>query len=680
MLLGARERAAIDRLEAVVRAHIAAPPSDAGIVEASSRAHLCPEIDCLRGWLSPDTIVAAERRALALGVGADRVLINAGLLDDDIYLRILGDALGIPFEPLDTIPRESCKFDDEELLNAPATGLLPLNLDNEFTIVIAPQGLAARRITELISNNPVLARRFRFTTTECLRSFVTRHIEQTWIDHATHALAKAWPALSASPSRRRLPSVPLLTAGGVLLAAFVAAPTLVKLVSGLMLTLTFAAWITLRIVGTMMSRSSQSRLAHPADRLPTYTVLAPLYREAGAVKGLVAALRRIDYPPEKLDIKLIVEPDDVETRQAIDQLRLSTPFEVVVAPRCEPRTKPKALNAVLPFARGTFTVVYDAEDRPEPDQLRRALDTFAACGSTVACVQASLTIDNSADNWLTAMFTAEYAGQFDVFLPALTQLQMPLPLGGSSNHFRTAVLRQVGAWDAYNVTEDADLGLRLARFGYRSIAIDSTTYEEAPARLGLWLRQRTRWFKGWMQTWLVHMRQPRRLQQDLGLGGFLVAQLIVGGNVLASLVHPLLIVGLTDTLVERTHILGGSPISALFGATIIAGYLVSILLGVVGLWRRGLLQHCWALLLMPAHWLLLSVAAWRALYQLLVDPYRWEKTDHGLARTSRTGRHPADNIITGLLKPPRSRQRSPAWAKSRLHGTIIEKLTALENV
>ena len=189
---------------------------------------------------------------------------------------------------------------------------------------------------------------------------------------------------------------------------------------------------------------------------------------------------------------MALEPDDEETREAIARLKLGPPFEVVIAPENGPRTKPKALNAALPFVRGTFVAVYDAEDRPEPDQLRLALEAFVAGDGRLACVQARLTIDNTADSWLARLFTAEYAGLFDVYLPGLSAWRLPLPLGGSSNHFRASVLRRIGAWDPYNVTEDADLGMRLARFGYRAAIIPSTTYEEAPARYGGWLRQRTR--------------------------------------------------------------------------------------------------------------------------------------------------------------------------------------------
>ena len=241
---------------------------------------------------------------------------------------------------------------------------------------------------------------------------------------------------------------------------------------------------------------------------------------------------------------------------------------------------------------------------------------------------------------LARLFTAEYAGLFDVLLPGLAQRQLPLPLGGSSNHFDTDALRRVGGWDAYNVTEDADLGMRLARLGYETAVIDSTTYEEAPARIAPWLRQRTRWFKGWMQTWAVHMRHPLELARALGPAGFATFQLVVGGTVLAALVHPLfiavLIYGATNGgIIPDLWNFGTVVFLGLFGATLAAGYLTSAALGLVGLARRGLLAHAWVLLLMPLHWLLLSLAAWRALYQFVRDPYRWEKTAHGLAKTSR---------------------------------------------
>jgi len=336
-------------------------------------------------------------------------------------------------------------------------------------------------------------------------------------------------------------------------------------------------------------------------------------------------------------VKLVVEPDDRQTQEAVAVLGLGQPFTVIIAPPSGPRTKPKALNAALPFVYGSYTVVFDAEDVPEPDQLRRALDAFAAGDDRLACVQASLTIDNAADGWLTRMFTAGYAGQFDAFLPGLAALGLPLPLGGSSNHFRTEALRKVGGWDPYNVTEDADLGIRLHRLGFRSAAISAATYEEAPARFRSWLRQRTRWYKGWMQTWLVHMRRPGRLMRDLRPAGAIAVQLFLACNVLAALVHPLFALAVVYALAagEPLATVTGLHSWPIFAATFLCGYASTIPLDLIGLKRRRLLRHAWALALTPFYWLLLSLAAWRALFQLVHDPQRWEKTEHGLAKTSR---------------------------------------------
>ncbi|NJO54123.1 MAG: glycosyltransferase, partial [Bacteroidales bacterium] len=380
--------------------------------------------------------------------------------------------------------------------------------------------------------------------------------------------------------------------------------------------------------------------------LPRYTIVVPLYREARMVAPLLDALDALDYPREKLDILLVVEGDDAETRHAIAAVGAPPHVKVVVAPAIGPRTKPKALNAALPFARGDYLVVYDAEDRPEPGQLRQAVAAFREGGRALACVQARLAIDNARDGWLTRLFAGEYAGQFDVLLPMVTAHHLPLPLGGTSNHFRLDVLRRVGGWDAFNVTEDADLGIRLARFGWQTGLIASTTWEEAPRRLPAWLKQRTRWFKGWMQTWLVHMRQPRRLLRELGLAGFLAFQLMVGGTVLSALVHPvfalLLALQATTGLVAAGDGLG-AVLSGLSLATLVFGYLASAALALVGLARRRLSSIGWVVAAQPLYWLLLSAAAWRAAWQLAVDPFHWEKTEHGFAATSVRQTHEPKN-------------------------------------
>lgn len=447
------------------------------------------------------------------------------------------------------------------------------------------------------------------------------------------------------------------------LALLTLAPFTVLDIFGIILSVWFLLFTSLRLAGSVSPRKPTAPCQRlPDDQLPVYTVVAALYREASSVAPLMQYIDELDYPREKLDIKLVVELDDLGTRAAIAKLGPMPNVQVIIAPDVGPRTKPKALNCALTFARGTFITVFDAEDRPEPGQLRAALDVFRTHEPDVVCAQASLCIDNTADGWLPRMFTAEYAGQFDVFLQGFSNFEMPLPLGGSSNHFRTCVLREVGGWDPYNVTEDADLGFRLARFKYRCVMFPSTTYEEAPARFGAWLRQRSRWMKGWMQTWSVHMRSPRQLWRDAGASGFFTLNIIVGGNVLTALTHPfligeLLIRGIMSTFDSSVSSFFAKPFIELYLATIAAGYLTTVVIGLIGLAKRGLLREAWVLLLTPVYWVCLSIAAWRALYQLLTEPYHWEKTEHGLARTSRMDSRPPQS---GPMRRAKSRIRDSA--------------------
>jgi cellulose synthase/poly-beta-1,6-N-acetylglucosamine synthase-like glycosyltransferase len=581
-------------------------------------------------------LATAEQRALALTIGADRVLITSGHISEDDYVRALAGWLHVPFERLDQ-PRGACPLPDSSLVHAARHGLLPLCRGETFIWVVAPQALTAHRL--VTGAHPLPKDRFRVTSSWRLRQFALEHGRAALGERAAEALRQERPELSAAQCPPRIRAKWLSGIAAAVGASIVFQHTAWALVSAA-LALIFLAWAALRAIGAATRWHSWRALRLRTSELPIYTIVVALYHEASAVPALIAALHELDYPAEKLQVIFVLEPDDAATHDALLRLNLGAPFEILIAPDVGPRTKPKALNAALALSKGTFIAVFDAEDRPARDQLHRALDAFLGNGADIACVQARLTIDNTADGWLARLFTAEYCGQFDVLLPGLAQRGLPLPLGGSSNHFRTQVLREAGGWDPYNVTEDADLGMRLARLGYRAAVIHSTTYEEAPAHVKPWIRQRTRWFKGWMQTWLVHMRHPARISRELGLSGFLAFQLVVGGTVLSALVHPLFIVAAiyliaTNQLFDTGGSVFGHVLFWLYVGAFASGYLTSAALGLIGLKRRGLLREGWVLLWMPIHWLLLSVAAWRALYQLMFDPFHWEKTAHGLAQTSR---------------------------------------------
>jgi cellulose synthase/poly-beta-1,6-N-acetylglucosamine synthase-like glycosyltransferase len=603
------------------------------------------ELDCLRHVLASALLAAAEQRSEAIGVGADRVLIQWGVIEESAYLDHLAAHTGLGIETFEDVSRSDCLLPEASLHLSARHGLLPIRQPEGLVYVSAPHGYTARRLVRLIRQYPLLRERIRLASITRFNAFLEYHSGDALAGTAAEGLARRFPGLSAAPMPPLRGHLFRSSRYILRLAAFVVplvlAPLLLFDVFSLILAIWFLLFTSLRLAGCFSPANRRPRLPRLHEsQLPVYTVVAALYREASSVAPLMQYIDALDYPREKLDIKLVVEADDLQTRAAIARLGPMPHVQVIVAPDAGPKTKPKALNCALSFAYGTFITVFDAEDRPEPGQLRDALDVFRTHGPDVVCAQASLCIDNTADGWLPRMFTAEYAGQFDVFLQGFSNFEMPLPLGGSSNHFRTCVLREVGGWDPYNVTEDADLGFRLARFKYRCVMFPSTTYEEAPARFSAWLRQRSRWMKGWMQTWSVHMRSPRQLWRDAGAGGFFTLNIIVGGNVLTALAHPfllgeLLVRGVMSAFDDTVASFFAKPFIELYLATIAAGYLTTVAIGLIGLAKRNLLHEAWILILTPVYWICLSLAAWRALYQFLAEPYHWEKTEHGLARHSR---------------------------------------------
>jgi glycosyltransferase XagB len=601
------------------------------------------ELDCLRRVLAPELLRAAEARAKELGIGADQILIRQGVIGEEAYLQRLAFHTGITIENSSEIGRGGSLLRDHQILQAAELGLIRLRRNGRLIWTLAPRYLAARMLCRLVAKYPDLTDWLRLASSSHLHQFLLHQTDDVLGRAAANGLRRRFPRMSAAPAvvegsrwRRHLQRFK----GPFGIAALMLLPPIIALDAwSVVLAIWFLAFIGLRLWGSFIPRLPQPELRRLPDRqLPVYTVIAALYREAKSVAPLMQAIDAFDYPREKLQVILAIEPNDLATRAAIARLGPMPHVQVLIAPSIGPKTKPKALNCALPFARGSFTAVFDAEDRPDPGQLRAALDAFRSQGADVACAQASLCIHNNEDSWLTQMFAAEYAGQFDVFLPGLAAMRMPLPLGGSSNHFRTSILREVGGWDAWNVTEDADLGFRLARFGYRSVTFESTTHEEAPIRFAAWLHQRSRWMKGWMQTWSVHMREPRRLWREAGPRGFLTLNIIVGGNVLTAFAYPILVVELAAYLLTKGA--GGTQnwlftdsLAPLHVATIAAGLLSTVLIGLMGLAQRGHLRRGWVLALTPLYWACLSIAAWRALWQLWSDPYCWEKTEHGLTQS-----------------------------------------------
>ncbi len=495
------------------------------------------------------------------------------------------------------------------------------------------------RIRRQLEIQPELASRICLVPPRAIRSGVNERCADLLLNQARTQLARRWPFASAHldlglPTRLVFGFCLVLLVLLAALTPFVLYPVLVPLLAFILLT---PALFRLVAAISSLDPDLEPVVAPVPDAdLPVYSVLVPLRDEANMVNQLVGALSRIDYPREKLDIKFVVESSSPETVEAVRQALDDPCFELVVVPDQKPHTKPKALNYALPLVRGEFVVVYDAEDIPEPDQLRRAVACFRDQPG-LDCLQAELVIDNADENWLSALFCAEYAGLFGLVLPALSRWKLPLPLGGTSNHFRLQSLREVGGWDAFNVTEDADLGIRLSRLRYRTGTFSSRTYEEAPITIRGWLAQRTRWMKGWMQTFIVHNRHPVAFFKDMGWRNFLIFQAFVGGLIVSAPLHTVFVLVLAFRAATGAA-LGIFPQDIwhqIMLGIFLTGYGSAIAVSTLGLKRIGLPRLAPYQFLLPLYWGLNSLAAANAIYELFFKPYYWAKTAHGLTRFAR---------------------------------------------
>lgn len=377
---------------------------------------------------------------------------------------------------------------------------------------------------------------------------------------------------------------------------------------------------------------------HPAPglRRPVVSLLVPLLREDRIAGRLLRRLARIKYPRALLDICLVVEEADRVTRDCLAATALPPHVRVIVVPAGSVKTKPRALNYALDHCRGSIVGVYDAEDAPDPDQIALVVARFADSPPEVACLQGRLSFYNAHDTWLTRCFTIDYAIWFSMILPGIARLGMAVPLGGTTLFFRREVLDRLGRWDAFNVTEDADLGLRLARAGFRTELIDTTTREEATRNFWPWVRQRSRWLKGYAMTYITHMRHPMRLWRDLGAVGFVGVQVMFLASLLQALTAPVLwswwlvAAGLPHPL---------APVLGMWGLVAVTGLLVlseavNITLAAVALNRTGR-RGLWPwVLTMNFYYMLTTLAAAKALAELLYRPFFWDKTDHGMTEDS----------------------------------------------
>ena len=602
---------------------------------------LIGELAIKAGLILPEMLTRALERQKQWGSRLGQVLVSTGDLRSDDVARLYGAQRGVPIVDLASEPRDTSLASEDDLDFYLQTACMPWRRQAGETIYVAsdPDSVHAAIAARDGRARPVFVASHR-----AIFRVLTNDFAATLTDRAIFDLKRRMPESSAAT---RLSSAQVYWLTGICLAVLtglIVAPWQMFAAFNVAIGVVFLSVAIMRyvsiFVGLLSPRTAEERAysnrgAPPDAELPVYTIMVPLFREASVLPILARALNDLDYPASKLDIKLILEESDRDTLEAAKALNLPDHYEFIVVPTSLPQTKPKACNFALPLARGEYLVIYDAEDCPEPKQLKKAVAAFGLGDEKLACVQAQLNYYNWNENWLTRQFSIEYAAFFDLLLPTMVRLGLPIPLGGTSTHFRTSVLREAGAWDPNNVTEDADLGIRLALQGYRCGIIQSTTQEEANCRLPNWIRQRSRWIKGWLQTWLVRMRHPLKLYRRLGLKGFISFQVLIGGFTLSNLVHPLFYGSVAISIAATgvpADFKDGAGLAIFNMLVLISGYSLAIASGMAAVSVRGMPALLIHAAMMPAYWLLISLAAYKALWQLLTRPFHWEKTEHGLSR------------------------------------------------
>ena len=602
-----------------------------------------PELLVRDGFLARTDREKIESLAIATEQSFIKVALGQGYISRKNYGRSLNNA-GYEFQPVRDEAFDVDVLKHITLIFADAHMALPLRIENGKVVTLMADP-SDRLFIDFV----------KMTYNMDAEIVVADDLEITRLSHillgGEYVKSAVFDLLNKDPNSSALTTItnPQLIIFFLLLALFAVGAVLhfkaVMVIVNIIMSVFFLVAIIfklfLALVGSrfeLYQAVTKHELAHAHnDQMPVYTILLPVYKEDKLIKKLIWNLQSIDYPREKLDVKLLIEEGDDKTLNAVRNLDFPGVFDVVIVPYHQPKTKPKACNYGLYFARGKYLTIYDAEDVPDTDQLKKVVTLFNKLPEQYICVQSALNYFNRNENFLTRMFTLEYSFWFDYMLPGLDTLDIPIPLGGTSNHFKLDALLELGAWDPFNVTEDADLGVRAYAKGYKVALVNSTTYEEANNEPINWIRQRSRWIKGYMQTYLVHMRNPVRLIKKIGIRGFLGFNFFVGATPITFLFYPiLLIVFLIYVIFDISSIKLLFPDWVLFVSifNLMVGNILMIYVNMMAVFKRRFYELILFAIANPIYWLLHSAAAYMGLYQLIVKPFYWEKTNHGLSKVN----------------------------------------------
>ncbi len=579
-------------------------------------------------------ILAALSRSKRTGAPLTHELASSDQLDLHAYYRLLASDLGLPFETSVNPKRMMVEVSATHFRPGRTIQVCCRDESGGLILYMAPDLRSENQLLLMFKKNPKMRSRFSICDPQTILSAVEARLALRDVDTAITKLHRTWPHLSAKDTLVPWQAfvfgilavlLPLSVGIWFWETLFVLHVLAIILFAG-SVAIRVAAW---RALDTEVPKELKIGLQ---ANYPVYSVMVALHKEAAVVPQLVRSMARLDWPKSRLEVFYVCEADDMETISALSKIRLPTSHRIIFVPAADPRTKPKALNFALERCTGDFVVIYDAEDRPNPGQLKEAWSRFCNEPEEMACLQSPLDISNAQQSWLSQLFAFEYAAHFHGLLPYLGKIGAPLPLGGTSNHFRKSVLVEALGWDPFNVTEDADLGIRLYRLGYKCGVLKLPTLEDAPTKINQWLPQRTRWIKGWMQTYIVHNRDYKNLKKKIGTNNNRIFQILMINFIISPIIYLISIVQIVFFMLNSSE-------NGIFAQIIIYIDLAIFIMGHIG---YGLLAlACWRrvngkspifiALTLPAYWALASVASWRAVWKLITSPHEWEKTPHQIA-------------------------------------------------
>ncbi|NDR58933.1 glycosyltransferase [Pseudoruegeria sp. M32A2M] len=567
------------------------------------------------------------------------ILLSNGMVTQSALLAVLSEQWQADVADLDTLPPETDLIDAYGATRCLSNGLVPWRRDGQSVIVATtrPERFAIFRdelealfgkVRMALTTDPELHRAITLVRNPLLAERAEQRVD-------LNLSCRAWNG------RRTARIVTLLLVLMAVAGAFRPVVTFSLLAAWAIGTLA----VTLALKTAALFFAVRQRAGNRPDifhtirrkgptiaRLPTVSVMVPLFMEENIAEKLVKRLERLAYPKELMDILLVVEQTDTQTQAVLECTELPHWMRVVVVPAGGVQTKPRALNYALDFCKGQIIGVWDAEDAPDADQLHKVVRHFHDRGPEVACLQGRLDYYNARTNWLSRCFTIEYASWFGVVLPGLQKMKLALPLGGTTLYFRRAALENLGGWDAHNVTEDADLGMRLVRMGYRTEMVDTTTREEANCRVLPWIKQRSRWLKGYAMTWAVHMRNPVQLWRELGAWQFAGFQVLFLGTLSQFLLAPVLW-SFWLLAFDLPHPLQGLIPPGLYLSMIalfVFSEAITITLGLFAVNQRGRRFLMVWVPTLHAYFPLAAIASYKAFFEILTNPFYWDKTRHGL--------------------------------------------------